>query len=364
LKALPTRQTRSLLRLQQWQRSQDEARFHLTQVDPASLTDESDKPFTSLPQETRLQDLTAPVSPAVLRVLPRCLSLRSLDASIPSNSDVDITSLSSFLLETPSLHSLSLSSHHSFDISSLPLSKLKSFKSYGSSAKSVSEALINSKPKSLTHLDLSNFSGSFEPLASALLECPSLSNLTLHESQRFDRNILPVFQVLPRLPLLTALTLDPLGFSNDLIQFLLSFLSQSAVQDLKLGTLSFKQLLLIAHTLPSLSSLVSLEVDTSGSQVCEHDSSYLALFSALTSSSLRTLTLSGSSLRRAAFESCLSKVPESQLTKLLWLCPTVYEDPPDDPDSVDSFETVVVDSIAWSDRFPQIKDRFCLIMEL
>jgi hypothetical protein len=310
----------------------------------------SDQLCPSLALETHLQELRVSFTPALIDVLPRCSSLRSLDLFVPFG--VDITLLSEFLLQTPSIQSLSLYRGTPIDLSSLSVSTLKSFEISHSTLESVSETLTRSNGKSLTNLDLSELSGSYEPLATALLECPSLINLTISHRHSTVEDLLPVVQVLHRLPLLTTLTVDLRRFSDESVECLVSFLSQAAVQDLKLGTLSPKQLQLFADALPSISSLQSLQFDTRQSDSFQHESSYLALFSALPSSSLRSLTCLCCSLRRAAFETCLNEIPASRLTNLQLKSALVYE----------GSDLVDIDSINWSNRFPQIKDRFCLLV--
>jgi hypothetical protein len=343
-------------REQDWQRNENDTSFHLISTD-AFVGPAPDSLWQALLKETHLKVLFTAPNEERIGLLPLCSSLRSLAVFLLPV--LKITSLSELLLQAPFIHSISFYLSPTDNISSLPLSHLKSFIISGSSSESISEALIKSKPKSLTHLDLSNFSGSFEPLASALLECPSLSNLTLHERQRFDRNILPLIQVLPRLPLLTTLSLELSSFADESVEGLLSCLPQSAVQDLKLGVLTPKQLQSLARALPSLSSLQSLEFSCPSS---DYESAHLDLFSSLASSSLRSLTLTNSFFRRVALEACLDKVPLSQLTRLLFLSlttsavATTY-----DRSNRKSQSDFADDFFDWGTRFANINDRFCLI---
>jgi hypothetical protein len=277
------------------------------------------------------------------------------------DSNTKISSLCEALLLAPFVHSLSLDVDRPLDLSSLPLSALKSFKlrSSTSTIESVSQALTKSKPKLLTSLELSGLSGSFEPLADALLECPSLTSLTISEFPSSGRDILPVVQVLHRLPLV-KLTLELYGYTDESIECLLS---RSAVQDLTLGTLSPKQLQMVVDALPSLSCLQSLEFDTREFPLCQHESSHLALFSALTRSSLRSLTLRWSFFRHSVFGACLDKIPETQLTRFCLSSATVYADG-FDPAIHDRYIYDKVDHhklLSWNTCFPLIKDRFCLM---
>jgi hypothetical protein len=279
------------------------------------------------------------------------------------SSNEELGSLSEALLLAPFVQSLTLETNEQ-NFSSLPLSALRSFKltSESSTVESVSKALTKSKPKSLTHLELDQLTGSFETLAGTLVECPSLTNLIISELNSSNRDILPVVQVLHRLPLV-KLTLDLYNFTDESMECLLSFLSQSAVQDLKLGRPSPKQLQLVADALPSLSCLQSLEFDTFDYYLCEHESSHLALFSVLPRSSLRSLTLSWCSFRLAVFDACLDKIPETQLTRFQLKNRKVY---------AEGFDPTIHDAnykrvdprnlkIDWTIRFPQTKDRFCHI---
>jgi hypothetical protein len=304
-----------------------------------------------------------PFSQPLLGVLPFCRSIRSLDIdSINSQEQIDL--LSEVLLLAPFIHSLSLDVYcPHLKLASLPLSTLRSFKlTSESSLTDFSLALTKSKPKSLTYLELDGLDASFEPLALALLECPSLINLIIFEFRYSDqRDVLPVLQMLHRLPL-AQLTLKLLKFTDESIECLLSFLSGSAVQDLNLGTLSPKQLQLVADALPSLSCLQTFEFDTRNFARCEHESSHLALFSALTSSSLRSLTLCFCFFRLAALDSCSDKIPKTQLTRLQLINPVVYAEGFDATIHDDNYERADFRALVdWNRRFPQIKDRFCLM---
>jgi hypothetical protein len=231
--------------------------------------------------------------------------------------------------------------------------------SENSSAESVAEALTKSKPKSLTNLELRELKGSFIPLASVLLDCPSLTTLSISTS---DQDVLSVIQMLHRLPL-AKLTLDLSKFSDESLECLLSFLSRSAVQDLRLGTLSPEQLQLVVDALPSLSCLQSLEFDTFGFRLCQHDSSHLALFSALARTSLRYLAVRFGSFRRSVLETCLDKISETQLTRVL-LETVVYAEDFDATIHDETYKKVDYRKLLdWNIRFPQIKDRFCLIVK-
>jgi hypothetical protein len=245
-----------------------------------------------------------------------------------------------------------------FDLPSLSLSNLRSLEVLHTAVESISQALTRSKPKFLTSLKLGSPLGVFKPLALALPECPSLTNLVITEDQNFGRDVLRLALVLHDLPL-THLTLDLRAFINDAIE---SLLSLTALQDLKLGTLIPKQLRLVADALPSLSSLQNLELDTVGFTRCEHESAQLALFSALSSSSLRSLSLYSSVFRIATLEACLNKIPNTQLT-LFQLWGSVYADG-FDPSLHDSSYPQVHSTdlqLDWHLRFPEAKDRFCLL---
>jgi hypothetical protein len=359
LKALAPRNKR-VPDLQEWKRSDAEHKFQLTKLQTSILRGE--EVCELLPLETHLEDLTISSNKSLFGVLPRCQSIRSLDLGwIETNEQ--IASLCEALLLAPFIHSLILETDN-LDLSSLPLSSLKSFTLTSNSLfESVSQALTKSKPKSLTTLELHQLEGTFDPLARVLLEIPSLTSLTISEafSQKLaQRDILPVVQVLHRLPLV-SLGLELMNFTDESIECLLSFLSRSAVQDLRLGTLSPKQLQMVADAVPELSCLHSLEYRTFDFDRCEHESSHLALFSALTrSSSIRSLKLYYSSFRRAALEVCLNKIPETQLTGLYLCGAKIYTDGFDS-----SYKQLDRQSwehlIDWKTRYPQNKDRFCHI---
>jgi hypothetical protein len=366
VKELSSLHGRSYL-LQEWQRTsnssnseEEESKFHLSKfglsVQPYY------QPLSLLPDETRLVSLDMPFRKSLMTILPLCRSLRSLHLTSISE---EIGSLSEALLLAPFLRSLSLQvADSSPDLSSLPLSALSSFKIDGESCAvaSVAEALTKSEPKSLTNLELEKLQGDLKPLAQALLSCPALTNLSLIDFQTTGRDCLSVVQVLPRLPL-RSLTLNMCSFTDESIECLLAFLPQSSVQDLILGTLSPKQLQLLADALPSLSSLLSLEFDSNGFDRCEHESSHLALFAALRSSSLRSLTLRYCSFRRVTFEACLDELPKTQLTQLAFDGVLVFADGFDATIHDESFEQIRHGDVAsaWNLRFPQLKDRFCIV---
>jgi hypothetical protein len=258
-----------------------------------------------------------------------------------------------------------------FDFSTFPLSALTSFRlsSSDSSLESVSEALIKSKPNSLTNLELSKLDGSFQPLSLALLECPSLTNLFVFELLSYEREITPIAQMLHRLPLVRlSLVLDLGNLTEKPIECLLSFLSRSAIQDLQLGSLSPKQLQLVADALPSLSCLQSLELETPHFDPSEHESVHLAFFSALTRSSLRSFILSCSSFRLATLKACLNEIPQTQLTDLQFRSLVVYADldpnvaSRDENSEDEEIDLSNVESLlSWNTLFPQIEDKFCCI---
>jgi hypothetical protein len=182
----------------------------------------------------------------------------------------------------------------------------------------------------------------------------------------FTADLVPIVQVLHRLPL-ARLCLDFYKYTDESIESLLSFLSQSSsVQELKLGSPSPKQVLLIAAALPSLSSLQCLEFDTrkDSELECEFDSTaHLALFSALPSSSLRSFALSFAYFFLDTFETCLDKLAEtSQLTRCRLQCLTVFPDR-ERPKGFSRRTTANLKKLRldWTDRFPLLKDRFCCI---
>jgi hypothetical protein len=307
LKALDKR-----IYLQEWKRSESDKKFHLSFFGERSRISQG-FPSDLLLKETHLQALETPFSESLLGVLPLCRSITSLDInSIRTNEEM--ISFSKSLLQAPFIRSLSLVLKDPFiDLSSLPLSSLKSLTLKPSSpTEAVCDALAKSKPHSLTCLDLQiDFkSTDADPLARLLFECPSVTDLSLFLSRGPTGDLLSVFQVLQRLQL-ASLTLQG-GYTDEAIANLSSFLSQSALQDLKVGRLSPKQLQLVADALPS-SSLHSLWF--SGFSLCEDDSSYLALFSALSSSSLRFLFMMSCSFRSSTFKACLNLIPKTQLTR-------------------------------------------------
>jgi hypothetical protein len=356
--------------LQEWKRNDSEKKFCLTTLSFDRLV-KSATVYEALPLETQLETLIMPVDNALSRVLPRCSSIRSLSI-LGLTSKNEVTSLSSALSQSPSIRSLHLLASDplaNLDLSLLPLSSLNSFQMvYGSTLKFVSTALTkhNGKPNSLTSLELRNLSGNFEPLADALLECSALSRLTLVERRpnADSRAIFSVVQVLHRLPL-TSLTLLLPSYTDQSIECLVSFLPQSSVQDLRLGTLSPKQVLLLAATLPSLSSLHCLEFNTRNYDSCQHSAAHLALFSALSSSSLCSLQISSTFFRLSTLDACLNKLPSSSkfLTQLSLDDCTIFSDrtlTDRDPfEKVDLIGNPIV--FDWCARFPHLTDRFCMV---
>jgi hypothetical protein len=274
--------------LQEWDRSGAEKKWRLRKFEKEH--NRNNRAFDMLPSETHLGFLGVSFHEALVPVLPRCRSLHSLKVVLSSTEQV--APLSEALLHAPFISSLSLLlPDERIDFTSLPLSGLTSFCVWNGTIDSVSEALTKSKPKSLTHLELTDVVGDVEPLAGGLLTCPALTSLSFLENERSKRDVLPVVQTLPSLRPLRKLLLDMYEYSDESISSLVSFLTRSAVQDLKLGTLSPKQVQLVADALPSLPSLQSFEFDTWEFSY-SHEPSYLALFSALTLSSIRSFTLS------------------------------------------------------------------------
>jgi hypothetical protein len=370
--------------LQEWQRRDGESKFSLTKFKVGWLPDDS-RILELLALETNLQELDAPFDLSLVSVLPRCSSIRILTLEMGRFSISAVDSLvDSFYVVLPllSIRSLTLINVSDLDLSFLDLSRLTSFKTIGFRSDSVADALTKSKPKSLTNLDIVGTSRC-EMLAPGLLECPSLTRLVLSDTFA-DADTLPVIQMLHRLPL-SQLTLDVDKFTDESIECLLSFLPQLTVQNLTLGTLSPKQEQLLADALPTLPSLTSLEFNTQGYVLCEHDSSHLALFSALASSPLRSLTLNDCSFRKGIFASCLDKIPDTRLTRVSVPYISLFFDSFDperhgpaqyrlDPDSDSSTlpapirtERIAIDHVSrsyvlnWSYCFVGIEDRFCCI---
>jgi hypothetical protein len=173
----------------------------------------------------------------------------------------------------------------------------------------------------------------------------------------------PLVQVFHGLPL-RKLILVLREYTDESIVRLVSFLSQSAVQDLFLGTLSPTQLQLVADSLPSMSSLLSLKLDTRN--VCKDENAYLALFSALPKSPLRSLRISGRYFRQETLSTCLDKIPASQLTLLNFYAAESILAPGFDPDI---HVPVSYEHVSWHDlrldwmaRFSKMdRSRFCLL---
>jgi hypothetical protein len=338
--------------LQEWQRTAED-KFNLTKLQTSSKVDGE-----LILSEPHLREIAIPFFPdlylptdRLARPLRITLNVDGLDR-IPSE----------LVLLVPFVHSLVLDldedQNTPTDLSPLPLSNLRSLEINGTTIESVSRALTQSKPIFLASLELRNPIGEFESLALALLECPALTNLVITEDDDLEREVLPVVQMLHRLPL-TKLTLDLCTFSDEAIECLLSL---TALQDLKLGALTPKQLQLVADALPSLSSLQDLELNTAGFSRCEHEPAHLALFSSLTSSSIRSLSLSHCSFRLAVFEACMDKIPNTQLTQFL-LEGDVYADGFDPSLHNSSYPRVQSKDLrlGWHLRFPEAKDRFCLL---
>jgi hypothetical protein len=119
----------------------------------------------------------------------------------------------------------------------------------------------------------------------------------------------------------------------------------------------------LADDLPSFSSLQSLDYDTRGYEVAQHDSSHLALFSALSSSSLRFLIIRQCSFRATTLDACWKKVFESQLTYLQLANPFVFAEG-SDPSilSYNNYEKLdLEDPDQRSMLFPQVNGRFCFV---
>jgi hypothetical protein len=315
--------------LQEWKRSKTEDKFHLTSFHAAADSVIKSTAIEALSLETHLQILEIPFSQTLPTVLPCCPSIHSLNIQTRFQTSEQMSSLFEALRQSPSLSSLALEVNDpSIDLSCLPLSFLKSFKltSQYLFHEPLSEALTKFKPHSLTSLEINiEFAGSFEPLSLALLQCPLLTHL--HITNRIDSDgVLPIVQVLHRFPL-TSLTLDLVNnYSDDIVECLSSFVSQSSLQDLKLGDLSPRQLKLLVDVLPFSPSLNTLEFRGHGFDMCSHDSVYLALFSALPCSSLRFLLMWDCSFRVSTLRACLSKVSETHLTRFYLHNVHVYAD--------------------------------------
>jgi hypothetical protein len=344
------------LPLQTWHRSEPENKFQLTALHRYRSAKE-DQSVEALPLETHLQDYATPFHPTFFRVLPSCRSIRSLEV-ISINKTEELASISEALLQASFLRSLSLEVWNaSVDVSSLPLSALTSFRLSSTSrfTDDISEALTRSKPKSLATLDLClAFNSSLEPLAAALLECPSLTFLNVTSYRTDNGDVLPIVSVLP-LFRLTSLSLPRGDVSDEANRCLLAFLSQSALQHLKLGTLSPNQLQLLADVLPSLPSLKSLSFSTDSFTRCEHESSHLALFSALSSTSLRSLALVHGWFRNSTFKACLAKIPNTKLSKLRFHG-VVFDDGFDAAYHDTSYRKAH-DAASWDTLFPDEKDQ-------
>jgi hypothetical protein len=346
--------------LQEWRRVDSENQFRLVKIQRINRSD--DQLWEEATAETHLEEIDAPFSQSLARALPRCRSVRSWTMDLPTRQEA-ITAISEALLRAPFVHSFAFGVDGTLDLSSLPLGSLKSLtlESVSLAVNSLSEALTKSKPKSLTYLEIFGASSGFASLARALLECPALTSFVVSVSTN-GPDFLPVVQMLHRLPLV-KLALNMRAYPDNLFESLMSFLSQSALQSLTLGKLNPKQHQLLADALPSLSFLQCLRFDTGGFDLCQHESAHLAFFSALKSSSLRSLTIAFSYFRVAALEACLNKIPDTRLTELWLITPTVYADgfDPFDPSYKQLTQKEIIAILNWNKRFPQIQDRFCLI---
>jgi hypothetical protein len=329
--------------LQEWQRTED-GKFHLRKL---RTSFEVDGRF--ILSEPHLQELDICYHPKL--ELPT-------DRTCPPRITLRIFHMASTLVPLCVHSLLFLDENFPFERWTLALSNLRSLEVHGTTFKSVSQALTQSKPTFLTSLELHDLTGSFEPLAQALLECSALTNLVITEEQWNGRDVLPLAQMLHALPL-TKLTLNLYDVTDESIRCVLSL---TALQDLKLGTLSPNQLQLVADALPSLSSLHSLTFDTYDFTQCQHESAHLALFSALASSSLRSLTHWNGYFRFETLEACLNKILNTQLTQLL-VMGCVYADGFDPSLHDDSYPRVKskVLQLDWHLRFPEAKDRFCIM---
>jgi hypothetical protein len=381
MKALYLGNKRLLPELQEWQRSDGESKFSLTKFVPSEAPDD-EQIWEQLPLETQIQELDVPFSPTLVEVLPSCPSIRKLNISAVLSTH-NVEAISAALLQAPFIRSLALSSYRELNLSSLPLSTLTSVSISADVPELVAEALIRSKPKFLTDLQLSDVdwgdvsSSDYDVFARSLLECPSLTHLKLPS---YAGDILPVIENLHRFPL-SKLTLALYEFKTESIVRLTSFLSQSTVQDLTLGTLSPKQEQLLADVLPSLSCLKVLEFNTFGYDLCEHESSHLALFSALTSSPLRSFALDNCSFRQKTLVTCLHMLSDTQLTyasvRYAFLYVDSFDPTRDDPKNFQIKSAIIrttsrarmavhegfddTDFPESSAYFSQIEDRFCCL---
>jgi hypothetical protein len=264
------------------------------------------------------------------------------------------------------MHSLSL--HLGYvtlsDFSSLPLSTLRSLSLCGLDSREFAEVLTRSNLENLTSLRL-ELQEDCDSFASVLLACPNLTDLAL-DCNDLMSEILPVVKVLPQLSSLTSLAIEQHTRTDVSFRCLLSFLSRSSIQELRLGNLSPKQEQLLADALPSLPSLFSLEFNAADTSFCQlpfsrltlFSSAHLALFSALTVCPLRRLTLRSG----AIFETCLDIIPDTQLTDLFLANTVVFADGFDPTKPSKNYKQVQSRIPRdWTGRFPKIRDRFCLI---
>jgi hypothetical protein len=351
---------------QKWQRSSHDNKFHLRSFSgpdlPATLfTIDRTCIVDALKEEEHLEvlELFPNATRHLSSAIPSLLLLKKLTIAVSydTNDPLELHLLSSF----PSLQTLFLDIPNNTPLSDLtsisPPLHLQHFSCENSLRNADFAILFDSffsKAKNFSHLELRVTDALLSLLSSALPRLSSLTSLCLRMYDCVD-NRKQFFAVLPSLPL-RKLELQHRGSVSE--DELVAVFNCLTLRDLTLEV-DPRLFSTLADLLLSGSPLTSLQVGDA--QQCESELSenLLNFFSALSSSSIRSLTLNGIGFMQDNLEDCLNLLPS---TKLSFLCfdSCVVRENLAPPREITPLHLTDMD-IEWNTRFPEVTDRFCLI---
>jgi hypothetical protein len=352
---------------QKWQRSSSDNKFYLRSFSgpdlPATVsTQDQIRLSDAFKEEEHLEELhlhensthylfssSPPPYLPLLKILIPPVTRRALDFSTLLSSFPSLQTLTLNFPTDPSLAQLVSISPPPLDFRSLTCTGFVSMRQLSA----LLEPII-AKAKNFSHLDLRPNDSSLSFLCSALPRLSSLTSLCLNLRVCVD-NRQQFFAVLPSLPLNKLVLKDSESLDEDEIE---AVFACPTIRDLLIDV-AVEQFSFLAASLSSATQLTSLEVRDLQNCDSECSEGILEFFSALRHSSIRSLTLNGVGFMGDNLEDCLNLLPATKLSFLYFDSCVVRENlaPPDEYTPVDRSEFV----LDWNARFPNIRDRFCLI---
>jgi hypothetical protein len=207
------------------------------------------------------------------------------------------------------------------------------------------------KAKFLSHLKLESLEDNLlELVSSSLRQCPSLTSLLL--DVRNCGNLIPFLRGLSSLHLRQLALTESRNLADEEIDAVFGL---STLRSLSFS-IAMSQFSVVANALLTVSpQLTRLVIDSVPEP--NHNESLLALFKALSSTSIRSLSIIECGFALDNLDDCLNLLPNTRLSFLSFRNCYLFNELENGRD----FLKYSRDQMDWTRRFPNIKDRFCLI---